>query len=229
MPPDSPSAVLFDMDGTLLDSEPRWLMAETNTMQAMGSDWDQNDQEHCLGGPVVRVVAHMRSKLGAAAAEQFDSTWVEDYLMAQVLEQYGLGDIPWMPGARDLVASARALELPLALVTNSPRAIVEGAHRGIVADLGYDPFGVLVVGDEVGKPKPHPEPFQTAAKRLRATPSDCLAVEDSPTGVLAAIEAGCQVVAIEHLTPLTQFAAASRIKSLAGHSFESLWKLATSK
>ena len=169
----------------------------------------------------------MRSKLGASAAEQFDSSWVEDYLMAQVLEQYGRGDIPWMPGARDLVASARTLNLPLALVTNSPRAIVEGAHRGIIADLGYDPFGVVVVGDEVGQPKPHPEPFQTAASRLGATPSDCLAVEDSPTGVLAAISAGCHVIAIEHLAPLAELAAASRVKSLAGHSFESLWKLAT--
>ncbi len=227
MPLESPSAVLFDMDGTLLDSEPLWLIAETNTMQVMRCGWDQNDQEHCLGGPVVRVVAHMRSKLSTSAAEQFDSAWVEAYLMAQVLEQYGRGDIPWMPGARDLVASARALKLPLALVTNSPRAIVEGAHRGIIADLGYDPFGVLVVGDEVGKPKPHPEPFQKAATRLGATPSDCLAVEDSPTGVLAAIAAGCHVIAIEHLAPLADLAAASRVKSLAGHSFESLWTLVT--
>lgn len=227
MPLESPSAVLFDMDGTLLDSEPLWLIAETNTMQAMGCDWDQDDQEHCLGGPVNRVVAHMRSKLSTHTADKFDSSWVEAYLMAQVLDQYGRGDIPWMPGARDLVASARALNLPLALVTNSPRAIVEGAHLGIIADLGYDPFGVLVVGDEVGKPKPHPEPFQTAATRLGATPSACLAVEDSPTGVLAAIAAGCHVIAIEHLAPLADLAAASRIKSLAGHSFESLWKLAT--
>ena len=158
--------MLFDMDGTLLDSEPLWLVAETQTTQFMGCTWGQEDQEHCLGGPVSRVVEHIRSKLDPGSWAEFSSDWVEEYLLSKVIEQYNAERIPWLPGARELVLSARSADLPLALVTNSPRAVVTGAHVGVIDDLGYDPFDALVVGDEVGDPKPHPQPFVTAAELL---------------------------------------------------------------
>ena len=216
------------MDGTLLDSEPLWFIAETKTMQVIGGAWEISDQEHSLGGPMSRVVEYMRSKLTSSAANEFSSEWVEASLLDEVIAQYNSGRIPWMSGARELVASARSLNLPLALVSNAPRVVVDGAHRGIIADLGYDPFSVLVVGDEVNDPKPHPQPFVTAAEALGVNPDQCLAVEDSPTGLRAALAAGCQVVAIEQLTPLGEFTNIRRISSLSGHSFSSLWALTTS-
>src|SRR5690606_27295508 len=98
----------------------------------------------------------------------------------------------------DLVDAVRAAGLGTALVTNTTRELVDVALRS----LGVDRFDVVVCGDEVAHPKPHPEPYLTAAARLGADPAACVAIEDSPTGLASACGAGCAVIAIPNDLPL---------------------------
>ena len=107
-------------------------------------------------------------------------------------------EIPWRPGARELLADCRAYGSPTALVTMSWRRFA----TEVVEALPPASFDTVVVGDDVAKGKPHPDPYLLAAERLGVDPRDCLAVEDSPTGVASALAAGCTVLAVPHIVPI---------------------------
>ncbi len=214
-----PDAVLFDMDGTLIDSEGLWLEAEIMVMAGLGSTWSSADQEHCLGGPLERVADYM--------IEKSETTVEADEIGHRLLDamESRLRDSPlsWRPGARALVIECRDLGVPTALVSASWNRLIDAVGEKIDADIGSRAFDVIVAGDDVENGKPHPDPYLTAARNLGMQPDRCLALEDSPTGVHSAVAAGCRVVAIPHIAEVVDTTALV-IDSLENWTLARLWQ-----
>ena len=217
---DLPGAVLFDMDGTLIDSEHLWLLAEQRIMNDLGGTWSNVDQEYCLGGPLERVAEYMIASAGSTRSVErvgFD-------LMDEVEALMRREPIRWRPGARELLTEATELGIATALVTASWRRLVMALHERLALDIGVDPFTVIVPGDEVSRGKPHPDPYLSAMTLLRRAPVDCMAIEDSPTGVAAAVASGCKVVAVPHIANIEAHPSLSIVRSLGGETIQSLWR-----
>jgi HAD superfamily hydrolase (TIGR01509 family) len=186
-------AVLFDMDGLLIDSEPLWLEAETAVMSRLGSDWTEADQVALLGGSLDRTVRYLLAK----AARPVPPEVVGEWLMSDIAERVRRNRVPLRPGARELLAGVERVGLPRALVTSSERGFMEA-----VLDSTGLRFDALVCADDVAATKPDPEPYLLAAKLLGVPPPDCIALEDSPNGVASAQAAGCRVIAVPSLVPI---------------------------
>ena len=217
-----PSAVLFDMDGTLIDSEGLWLIAERRTMAEFGAGWSEQDQEACLGGPLERVVAYM---LDRAGLEQSESAVVEARLLGHIEGLFIAEPLTWRPGALELLGQARELGIPSALVTASWRRLIDAVHSSMTREFGSDPFDVIIGGDEVEQSKPHPAPYLRAAERLGVPVAQCLAIEDSPTGIASAVASGAGVVAVPHLAAPPDLPGVVVCRTLAGSDLAALWAL----
>jgi HAD superfamily hydrolase (TIGR01509 family) len=199
-------AVLFDMDGLLIDSEPLWLEAETAIMARLGADWTAADQAQLLGGSLVRTVRYLLGK----ATRPASPAQVAEWLMTRVTELVRDRGVPLRPGARELLAEVAAASLPYALVTSSERGFMDA----VLARTGLR-FDVQVCADDVSVTKPDPEPYLLAAKLLGADPARCVALEDSPNGVASAQAAGCQVIAVPSLIPIEPGPGRTVVGSLA--------------
>jgi HAD superfamily hydrolase (TIGR01509 family) len=216
-----PHAVLFDMDGTLIDSEHIWLAAELVVMAELGGEWAAADQTACLGGPLKKVVDRMILKAGG----EHDEDEVGTLLMDEVARLLRETPLAWRPGARSLLAEARVASIPTALVSASWNCIIDAVAQRMADDLGGTAFDAIVAGDDVELGKPHAEPYLTAASALGVIPSLCLALEDSPTGVQSAVAAGCRVVAIPHVAPIADDGAFN-VDTLEGWDLSALWRAA---
>ncbi len=184
------AAVLWDLDGTIVDTEPVWIAAEHELAAEHGTTWTDEDALQLVGNALIDSGEYIRTRLGLdLSAEQ-----VVDYLVTRVVAALQ-DDIPWRPGARELIAELGGRGVPQALVTMSYRAIA----TPVVAHL---PLQAVVTGDEVTHGKPHPEPYLRAAELLGVDAADCLAVEDSATGAASANAAGCTVVVVPHMVPV---------------------------
>jgi HAD superfamily hydrolase (TIGR01509 family) len=199
------TAVLFDMDGLLVDSEPLWLEAETAVMARLGAAWTTADQVHLLGGSLDRTVRYLLAK----ATRPAPPGQVAEWLMSGVAELVRDRGIPVRPGARELLAEVAAAGLPHALVTSSERRFMD-----VVLARTELRFDALVCADDVSVTKPDPEPYLLAAKLLGADPVRCFALEDSPNGVASAEAAGCQVIAVPSLVPIEPAPARTVVRSL---------------
>jgi HAD superfamily hydrolase (TIGR01509 family) len=185
-----PQAVLFDMDGLLIDSEPLWFAVETDVMIRLGGTWTEADQQAILGSSLADSVRYFLGRASAPADPAQIAEWMIGGIVARVRER----GVTIMPGAAELVAEVEAAGLPCALVTSSQRRLVDA----VLARTGLR-FPVLVCANDVTRGKPDPESYLLAAERLGAEPGRCVVLEDSPTGVAAAEAAGCQVVAVPTL------------------------------
>lgn len=199
-------AVLWDMDGTLVDTEPYWINAEHEIVEAHGGRWSDEFAHELVGKDLMVSAQFIR--------DNSPITWepervIEELLIrviAQVREH-----VPWRPGARELLESLREQGVPSALVTMSWRSFAEA----VLDALPDGSFAVVVTGDEVERGKPHPEPYLRAADLLGVSPSDCVALEDSPTGVASAVAAGVPTVAIPHVVAVPEQPGAVQVSSLA--------------
>ena len=211
-----PAAVLWDMDGTLVDTEPYWIQAEHAVVAAHGGVWS-DEYAHQLVGNALEVSAQLiidRSGIGLTVPEIIGA--LLEHVIAEVERR-----VPWRPGARELLLELGELGVPSVLVTMSWRALADM----VVAQLPHDAFHALVTGDEVSRGKPHPEPYLAAARLLGLDPADCIAIEDSPAGVRSAAAAGVPTIAIPHVVPVPEVAGAVRIDTLAGVSATDLTRI----
>ncbi len=183
-------AVLWDMDGLLVDSEPLWTVAERELAQRLGGTWSDEIKARVVGTRLDVAVPTVLVHFGLAPTPDRVAR-TSGWLLDRVAQLFAAGSLPLLPGAAALLESLAAREVPQALVSSSYRVLVDA-----VLAHGVGPFAVTVAGDEVHQGKPHPEPYLTAARRLGVHPHDCVVLEDSPSGVASGQAAGCAVVAV---------------------------------
>ncbi|WP_242910319.1 HAD family hydrolase [Actinomadura terrae] len=190
---EGPQAVLFDMDGLLIDSERVWFEVESEVMARLGGTWTPAHQERLVGGSLVIAVDYMLELTGSSAPREEVGRRMLDGMVERLSAA-----VPLMPGAKELLTELREAGVTAALVSSSHRALIEP----VLDAVGREYFALSVAGDEVSRTKPDPEPYLTAAARLRAEPARCVVLEDSPNGVAAAEAAGCVTVAVPSVLPI---------------------------
>ena len=211
-----PAAVLWDLDGTLVDSEPYWIQSEYALVAAHGGTWDDRHAHALVGQDLLTSARYLRRHGGVDLPPPVIVERLLDAVVARVAEH-----VPWRPGARELLAELRGLAVPCALVTMSYRRLAET----VVAALPAGSFAAIVAGDDVTHGKPHPEAYLTAASRLGVSPADCVAVEDSPTGLASAVAAGVPALGVAHLVPLEPSPGRHLVSTLEGMTARDLAEL----
>lgn len=190
-------AALWDMDGTLVDTEPYWMAAETELVTGHGGQWD-DEQALNLVGRALEDSAEILQAAGVAMSVRE----IIDFLTGRVVVEIRR-EVPWRPGARELLHDLHTSGVRCALVTMSEGPLAQEIVNALPAPY----FEFLVTGDQVSRGKPHPEPYLLAVERLRtADPSltiaHCVALEDSVPGVASAMAAGLATIGIPHAVPL---------------------------
>jgi HAD superfamily hydrolase (TIGR01509 family) len=211
--PDSLEAVMFDMDGLLVDSEPLWYVAESEVMTRLGGTWTPADQHALVGGSMARTVGYLLAR----ATRPAEPATVGRWLIEEMVELVRTRPLPPLPGVLSLLAEVRAAGLPHALVTSSEPAVVDAVLDRL--DVRFD---VVVCGADVAVAKPDPEGYRLAAAKLAADPRRCIALEDSPNGVTAAEAAGLRVVAVPSVVPIPERSGRVVLRSLAGVTLDQL-------
>ncbi|UVJ37732.1 HAD family phosphatase [Arthrobacter sp. CJ23] len=217
-------AALWDMDGTLVDTEPYWIAAEYALVEAHGGRWSHEQAMQLVGQSLLHSAGILQQ-----AGVRMEARDIIDLLSAEVIRQVRT-EVPWRPGARELLDDLHGAGVRCALVTMS-----EGPLAQVVVDSLPKPyFEFLVTGDTVTQGKPHPEAYLTAVERLRASDSavtvdHCVALEDSVPGVAAAIASGVVTVGIPHQMPLPDDARRATWDSLRGRGVADLEELVAAR
>jgi HAD superfamily hydrolase (TIGR01509 family) len=192
-----PAAVLWDMDGTLIDSEKLWDISLADLAEHLGGRLGEAARRRMVGSNLEATMLIMFEALDLEP-EPEALRKAGDWLTERTGELFR-DELRWRPGARETLASLRASGVPMALVTSTQRELTEVA----LGTIGREFFQVTVCGDEVdGRNKPHPEPYLKAARLLGVDPGRCVAIEDSPVGMRSAVAAGCRVLVVPSEVPI---------------------------
>lgn len=189
------AAVLFDMDGTLVDTEVLWWEVVEEIAAGLGHRLTETDAPEVVGRAVEDTAAHLVRTTGAS-----DPDGVATALTTAFQKRVDEG-APMRPGADRLLAELDRAGLPFALVSASPRSVVDSVVGGALAHV---PFALTLSADDTVRTKPHPDPYRAAAERLGVPTEACVAVEDSPDGAASADAAGCTVLVVPSLLPVPQ-------------------------
>jgi HAD superfamily hydrolase (TIGR01509 family) len=204
------------MDGTLVDTEPYWMACEFDLVARHGGTWTSADAHSIVGYDLLDAGHEIRTRGGVDLEPAEIAAWLLEGVIERVAEQ-----LPWRPGARELLAECAAAGIPCAMVTMSWRrladAVIDAAPTGS--------FAASVTGDEVTNGKPDPEPYLAAAAALGVEPTACIAIEDSPTGVASAMAAGCVTLGVPHVVPVAASPGLTLVDSLADVDLVALRRL----
>ncbi|XVS67215.1 HAD family hydrolase [Actinosynnema sp. CA-299493] len=193
-------AVLWDMDGTLLDSEKLWDIPLYEFVEKLGGTLSLATRQAMVGSSVPRTMSMLFAEVGVERPSEAEVADGAAWIMRRTEEVFRAG-LPWRPGAREALRAVRDSGVPMALVTSTERQLTEVA----LDTIGRDLFDATVCGDEVDRRnKPLPDPYLRAARLLGVDPTRCVAVEDSPTGVASAVAAGCTVLVVPCDVPVEQ-------------------------
>jgi HAD superfamily hydrolase (TIGR01509 family) len=187
-------AVLWDMDGTLLESENLWDIGVRELSLHRGGPLSEDTRTASLGASSQNALAILFASLNLDPNPDALAD-AKKLLYVRMGELFAAG-LPWRPGAQQALRTVRSAGLPTALVTNTDRDLCEFA----LDTIGREHFDHSVCGDEVSAGKPDPAPYLLAAELLGVDASECLAIEDSPTGAAAAESAGCTVLVVPSIT-----------------------------
>jgi HAD superfamily hydrolase (TIGR01509 family) len=175
------------MDGTLVDTEPYWIDAEFALAERYGGTWSTAHALNLVGHDLLDSGRYIREHMGI----DLEPSDIVEQLLDDVVARIE-AEVPWRPGARELLAALADADVPRALVTMSYRRFV----APVLAALPDGTFDTVVTGDAVSRGKPYPDPYLRAAAELRVDPTECLAIEDSDTGATSAERAGCLVLVV---------------------------------
>jgi HAD superfamily hydrolase (TIGR01509 family) len=184
------AAVLFDMDGLLIDSEPLWTIAEIELATSLGGTWTNDLKAQIIGTRLDAAVPAILRWYGAPAGPEAAADSMA-FLLGRMVELFR-DALPLMPGALPLVDAVRQRGLPTALVSSSYRVLVDAA----LTSIGSQRFDITLAGDEVTEAKPSPEPYLRACQLLGVSPAQVVILEDAPSGVEAGEAAGATVIAV---------------------------------
>lgn len=207
-----PDAVLWDMDGTIVNTEPYWMAAEHQLVADFGVTWNHEDSLEIVGASLDHA-----ARVFQARGVKLDEGQIIERLSSYVVDQLR-ESVPWRPGARELLQELREAGIRTALVTMSYRAMAE-----LVSDsIGFDAFDQVVTGDLVTHGKPHPEPYLHAARALGVDVTNCVAIEDSPTGLASAIASGAVTIGVPAHVELPESTSYTHWSTLANRSVADL-------
>ena len=188
-----PAAVLWDMDGTLIDSEPYWMKSEGAFAKANNTIWTEQDGLSLVGMSLYDSSKIIKERVGSDLEPEQIIEKLTDEVTAQLKQE-----IFWRPGAKELLLLLRKKKIKTALVTMSMHRMA----KQVAASIGFDAFDVIVAGDDVRHGKPHPEPYLKAAELLGEKPEDCVAFEDSLTGLRSAEAANTKAVGVKNIVEI---------------------------
>jgi beta-phosphoglucomutase-like phosphatase (HAD superfamily) len=213
---DWPAAILWDMDGTLVDTEPSWIAAEYAIVAAHEGVWTDEHAHALVGNDLLTSAAYIREH----GPVPLDPQVIVETMLASVVADLRR-HVPWRPGVPELLGLQAELGVPAALVTMSWRPLADA----LIESLAEGTFSVVVTGDEVEHGKPHPEPYLLAAARLGLDPADCLAIEDSRPGTASALAAGVPTLGVPHVVELDDAPGQVLLPTLQGLDLDRLRSL----